>query len=55
MAVELNSGNGGSNSFVAFMLGVVLVIVGAIGFFMWDNYKSHQGAPTAPIHVTIKK
>ncbi|HXS05969.1 MAG TPA: hypothetical protein VN723_04200 [Rhizomicrobium sp.] len=56
MAVEVNSGDGGGNSFVAFLLGVVLVIVGIIGFFMWDNYKSHQGAPSAPaaVQLTVK-
>ena len=57
MAVEVNSGGGG-NTFIAFILGVVLVAVGVIGFFMWDNYKSHQGAPAGPaagIHLTVKK
>ena len=55
MAVEVNSGGGG-NTFLAFLLGVVLVIVGIIGFFMWDNYKSHQGAASAPaaVHLTVK-
>jgi hypothetical protein len=57
MTVEVNSGGGG-NAVLAFLLGAVLVAVGVIGFFMWDNFKSHQGAATAPassIHLTVKK
>ena len=57
MAVEINSG-GGSSTFLAFLLGGVLVAVAVVGFFMWDNFKSHQGAASAPaasIHLTVKK
>ena len=55
MAVEIETtGGGGGNAFVAFLLGAVLVAVGVIAFFMWDNFKSHQGAPSAPIHVTVQ-
>ena len=58
MAVEINPGNSGSSTFLAFLLGGVLVAVAVVGFFMWDNFKSHQGAPSAPaasIHLTVKK
>jgi hypothetical protein len=57
MAVEINPGNGGSNTILAFLLGGVLVAVAVVGFFMWDNFKSHQGAqpPAAGIHLTVKK
>ena len=57
MAVEINPGNGGSNTLLAFLLGGVLVAVAVVGFFMWDNFKSHQGAsaPAAAIHLTVKK
>ena len=56
MAVEINSDGGGSgNVLMAFLLGAVLVVVGVVGFFMWDNYKSHQGASTPPgVTLTIK-
>ncbi len=55
MIVETSNG-GGSSTFLAFLLGVVLVAVGVVGFFMWDNYKSHAGAGApAAIHVTVKK
>lgn len=56
MAVEVNNGGSGSGSVLtAFLLGAVLVVVAIVGFFMWDNYKSHQGAPAAPsVHVTVK-
>ena len=56
MAVEVNTdGNGGGagNVVLAFLVGVVLVAVAVVGFFMWDSYKSHQGTP-APISLTIK-
>jgi hypothetical protein len=58
MAVEINPGNGGSNTLIGFLLGGILVAVAVIGFFMWDNFKSHQGAPAGPaagIHLTVKK
>ena len=56
MATEINTnGDGGSgNTLIGFLLGAVLVAVGIVGFFMWDNYKSHTGgAPAATI--TVKK
>ena len=46
-------GNGGGNAMIGFILGAVLVVVGIVGFFMWDNYKS-GGAPKA-IVVTGQK
>ena len=52
MATEINTnGDGGSgNVLVGFLLGAVLVAVAIVGFFMWDNYKSHTGsAPAATI------
>jgi len=56
MAVEIETNSGGGNTFLAFILGAVLVAVAVVGFFMWDNFKSHQGAPSAPapVHVTVK-
>ncbi|MFO1247765.1 MAG: hypothetical protein U1E93_05985 [Alphaproteobacteria bacterium] len=57
MAVEVETGGGGSNVMIGFLLGAVLVAVAIVGFFMWDNYKSHTGggaaAPSATI--TVKK
>jgi hypothetical protein len=54
MAVEVDSGGGGGNAFIGFLLGAVLVAVAIVGFFMWDNYKSHGGggAPAATVTVT---
>jgi len=56
MIVETKE-SGSGNVLLAFILGAVLVGVGIIGFFMWDNYKSHTGggasAPSATI--TVKK
>lgn len=57
MAVEVNNGGGsGGNVVAGFLLGAVLVAVAIVAFFMWDSYKSHQGAaPSQPgIHVTVK-
>jgi hypothetical protein len=56
MAVEVDSSGGGGNSLIGFLLGAVLVAVAIIGFFMWDNYKSHTGggAASAPT-VTVTK
>ena len=57
MAVEIQTnGGGGGNTVLAFLVGAVLVVVAVVGFFMWDNFKSHQGAPSssAPVHVTVK-
>ena len=54
MIVETSGGNGG-NVFLAFLLGAVLVGVGIVGFFMWDNYKSGGHSAGAPaITVTVK-
>jgi hypothetical protein len=56
MAVEIQTNGGGANSFIAFLLGAVLIAVAVVAFFMWDNFKSHQGAPASPaaVHVTVK-
>ena len=56
MAVEIQTNGGGGNTFLAILLGAVLVVVAVVAFFMWDNFKSHQGAPSAPaaVHVTVK-
>ncbi len=43
-----NGSGGGGNTVLAFILGAVLIAVGIVGFFMWDNYKS-GGAPKAVI------
>ena len=53
MAVEVDSSGGGGNVLIGFLLGAVLVAVAIVGFFMWDNYKSHAGAPTPA--VTVQK
>ena len=37
---------GGSNAVIGFIMGAVLIVVGIVGFFMWDNYKS-GGTPKA--------
>ena len=59
MAVEVrNDGSGGGgNTVLAFLLGIVLVAVAVIGFFMWDNYKAHTGggASGPAINLTVKK
>ncbi len=39
-------GNGDGKTFLAFIVGALLLAVGVGGFFMWDNYKS-GGAPKA--------
>jgi len=58
MATEINTGgdgSGGGNTIMGFLLGAVLVAVGVVGFFMWDNYKSHTGGtPTTIIKVEKK-
>ena len=55
-AVEIANSGGGGNVLLAFLLGAVMIAVGIVGFFMWDNYKSHTGggAPTATITVKGK-
>jgi len=49
MPTEINTnGDGGSgNTVLGFLLGALLVAVAIIGFFMWDNYKSHTGGAPA--------
>jgi hypothetical protein len=49
--------NGGGNTMLAFLLGAVMVAVAVVGFFMWDNYKSHTGAgaPNASITLNVKR
>ena len=55
MATEINTGDSGSNTVMGFLLGAVLVAVAVVGFFMWDNYKSHAGgAPTTIVKVEKK-
>lgn len=44
--IEKDSGSGGGNTLIGFILGAVLIVVAIVGFFMWDNYKS-GGAPKA--------
>ena len=57
MAVEVNSGDGGGgNVLIGFLLGAVLVAIAILGFFMWDNYKSHTGGGSTPTAtITVKK
>jgi hypothetical protein len=57
MIVENSSGGGGGNAVLGFLLGGVLVVVAIIGFFMWDNYKSHTGGaqPASNITLNVKK
>jgi hypothetical protein len=55
MAVEVESGGGGGNVLIGFLLGAVLIAVAIVGFFMWDNDKSHTGAASAPTAtITVK-
>ncbi len=56
MAVIINKDNDGGSgaggyTFLVLILGAVLLVVGVIGFFMWDNYKS-GGAPKAVVVTT---
>jgi hypothetical protein len=52
MAVIINKdGNGGGSggyTLLGIILGAVLVVMGVVGFLMWDNYKS-GGAPKAVV------
>ena len=51
MAVIVNKDGGGGAggfTFLGLVLGIVLAVVGVVGFFMWDNYKS-GGAPKAVV------
>jgi hypothetical protein len=52
MATEINTNGGGGNVLLAFILGAVVVFAGIVGFFMWDNYKSHTGG-AAPASITL--
>lgn len=54
MATETGSGNG-SNAFLSFIVGALLVGVGIVGFFMWDSHKSGASSPTPAITVNVKK
>jgi hypothetical protein len=59
MATEIHTNSDGGNAgntLLGFLLGGVLVAVAVVGFFMWDNYKSHTGgsAPTAIVKVEKK-
>jgi hypothetical protein len=49
------NGGGGGKVVMAFILGGVMLAVGVVGFFMWDNFKS-GGANSVPsaIHITVK-
>ena len=52
--IEKDGGSGGGgNAVIGFIMGAVLIVVGVVAFFMWDNYKS-GGAPKA-IVVTGQK
>jgi hypothetical protein len=46
--IEKEGGGGGGMGIMGFILGVVMLAVGVVGFLMWDNYKS-GGAPKAVI------
>ena len=50
-----NDGGGSGNVLLAFLLGAVIVAVGIVGFFMWDNYKSHGGGGAPAATITVKK
>ena len=57
MAVIINKdgGSGGGSAVLGFILGAVMLVAGVIGFFMWDNYKSHAGASGPAATVTVEK
>ena len=56
MAIEVDNSGGGGNVLIGFLLGAVLLAVAVVGFFMWDNYKSHTGGGGAPsATITVKK
>jgi hypothetical protein len=58
MTVEIvkEGGNGsGGNVVMGFILGVVMIAVAVVGFFMWDNFKSGgDSKPQAGISLTVK-
>jgi hypothetical protein len=53
--IMADDNSGGANTFIGFLLGAVLVAVGVVGFFMWDNYKSHTGGGAPAATITVKK
>jgi hypothetical protein len=55
MAVEVDNSGGSGNVLIGFLLGAVLIAVAIVGFFMWDNYKSHVGASAPTATITVKK
>ena len=56
MAIEVDNSGGGGNVLIGFLLGAVLLAVAVVGFFMWDNYKSHTGGGAGPTAtITVKK
>jgi hypothetical protein len=56
MIIETSGGGNGANTFLAFLIGAVMVGVAIVGFFMWDNFKSGGHPAGAPaISVTVKK
>jgi len=55
MAVEVDNSGGSGNVLIGFLLGAVLVAIGIVGFFMWDNYKSHTGAASTPAATVVVK
>jgi hypothetical protein len=56
MATEIDTGGSNSgNTVMGFLLGAVLVAVAVVGFFMWDNYKSHTGAAAPAPVVKVEK
>ena len=44
---------GGGTAFLSFIVGAVLVGVAIVGFFMWDNYKAHNGGGSSSTNITI--
>ena len=54
VVVNKDGGGGGGSAFLGLILGVVLVIAGVVGFFMWDNYKSGGGPKSVTITETHK-
>ncbi len=55
MAVEVDNSGGSGNVLIGFLLGAVLIAVAIVGFFMWDNYKSHTGTSAPNPTIVIKK
>ena len=57
MATEIHTDGGGkgTSTFLGFLLGAVLVAVGVVGFFMWDNYKSGGAAPQPTAVIKVEK